>query len=106
MIKSLGTYDFPSRSRQELYGDDILVNIWRKKSMFICSAGMVRVPKAMTWAEFVETQVMPYCQADPDFDREAPYTWQLVDDVFTPDPAKSLVDNGIRHKQTVALVEA
>lgn len=46
--------------------------------------------------------------SDPDFDRSAePCPGQLVDDAFTPDPDKSLEENGIRHKQsTIALIGA
>ena len=32
-VKSIGTYDFPSRSRQELYGDDQLVHLWFQEDM-------------------------------------------------------------------------
>lgn len=106
MIKSLGTYDFPSKSRQELYGDDILVHLWRKDSMFFCAAATFRLPKAMKWADFVEGVAMPLMTSDPDFDTAKELSWQLVDDPFTPDPDKSLEENGIQHKNTIALIGA
>ncbi|NLT29984.1 MAG: phenol hydroxylase [Propionibacterium sp.] len=106
MIKSLGTYEFPSRSRQELYGDDILVNVLRRDSMFFCSAAMFRAPKAMKWSDFVENMVMPYVTSDPDFDAGKEITWQLVDEDFTPDPEKSLAENGVQHKHTISLIGA
>lgn len=106
MIKSLGTYDFPSKSRQELYGDDILVHVWRKDSMFFASAATFRAPKAMKWADFVGGMVMPFVTSDPDFDQTKEVSWQLVDDPFTPDPEKSLEENGVQHKYTIALIGA
>lgn len=106
MIKSRGTYDFPSRSRQELYGDDILVHVLRGSSMFFCSAAAFRAPKAMKWSDFVGGMVMPFVTSDPDFDTSKPLTWKLVDDDFTPDPDKSLEENGVKHKNTVTLIGA
>lgn len=106
MIKSLGKYEFPSRSRQELYGEDILVHVLRADSMFFCSAATFRAPKAMKWCEFVDGMVMPYVTSDPDFDASKPLTWKLVDDEFTPNPDASLEENGIKHKNTVTLIGA
>ena len=106
MIKSLGTYDFPSRSRQELYGDDILVHVLRSDSMFFCSAATFRAPKAMKWSEFVDAMVLPYVTSDPDFDASKPLSWKLVDDDFAPDPEASLEANGVKHKNCVTLIGA
>lgn len=106
MIKSLGSYDFPSRSRQELYGDDILVHVWRKDSMFFCSPATFRAPKAMKWADFVEGMVLPYVTSDPDFDASKTLSWKLVDDDFAPDPEASLEANGVKHKNCVTLIGA
>lgn len=106
MIKSIGEYNFPSRSRQELYGDDILVHVLRRDSMFFCSAAAFRAPKAMKWSDFVAGMVMPYVTSDPDFDASKPLSWKLVDDDFTPEADKSLEENGVRHKNTVILIGA
>ena len=51
-VQSIGTYDFPSRSRQELYGDDQLVHLWFQENMWFCAAACFRAPKAMTWGDF------------------------------------------------------
>ena len=48
-VKSIGTYEFPSRSRQELYGDDQLVHLWFQEDMWFCAAACFRAPRAMTW---------------------------------------------------------
>jgi len=106
VIKSLGNYDFPSKSREELYGDDMLVHLLRADSMFFCSAATFRAPKAMPWGDFVAAMVMPFVSSDPDFDANKSLSWKLVDDDFTPDPAMSLAENGIKHKNTVTLIGA
>ena len=106
MIKSLGEYKFPSKSRQELYGDDILVHVWRKDSMFFCSPATFRAPKAMKWADFVDGMVMPYVTSDPDFDQSKDLSWTLIGEAFSPDPEKSLDENGVQHKNTIALIGA
>jgi phenol hydroxylase P4 protein len=106
MVKALGEYNFPSRSAQELYGDDILVNVVRRDTMFFCAPVTFRAPKAMPWAAFVEGMVLPWVSSDPDFDASKPLSWKLVDDEFTPDPAKSLAENGVQHKNTIALLGA
>ena len=43
---------YPSRSAQELYGDDILVNLWQKDDNWFCSPACVRVCRSKspwTW---------------------------------------------------------
>ncbi|TDO93366.1 phenol hydroxylase subunit P4 [Enemella evansiae] len=102
-IKSLAPYEFESRSAQKLYGDDMLVHVLRRDSMLFCSAVAVRVPQTMTWKEFVDSQVLPWCTSDPDFDAEGPFRWQLVEEDFTPSDDKTLAELGIRHKNTVSI---
>ena len=51
-VRSIGEYDFPSRSRQELYGDDQLVHLWWRDNPWFCAAACFRAPKAMTWGDF------------------------------------------------------
>lgn len=106
-VKSLtGEYNPPSKSRQELYGDDILVHVVRKDSMFFCSPVTFRAPKAMAWQSFLDDMVVPWASSDPDFDASKPLSWKLVDDDFTPDAAKSLEENGVDHKNTISLMGA
>ncbi len=105
-VKALGEYNFPSRSAQELYGDDILVHVVRKDTMFFCSPATFRAPKAMPFGEFYEGMVKPWVSSDPDFDGSKELSWKLVDADFAPDPAKSLEENGIQHKNTLSLIGA
>jgi phenol hydroxylase P4 protein len=67
-VKAIYDYDFPSRDRQELYGDDILVNVLWANNMMFCSAACFRAPKAMSWADFKSQMVDPWAASDPDYD--------------------------------------
>jgi len=98
---ALYDYNYPSRSAQELYGDDILVNLWQKDDHWFGAPAMVRVPKAMTWADFYQTQFLPYVSANPHTKGGESYRWQLVDDPFTPEDDKSLEELGVKHKNTL-----
>lgn len=102
-VKSLGEYDFPSRSRQELYGDDQLVHVWWKDNPLFCSAATFRAPQAMTWADFKSQMVDPWAGSDPDYDPEGSYAWALEGEPITPEDGQSLVDLGVGHKYTLSL---
>ena len=58
-VKALYDYDFPSKDRQELFGDDILVNVLWTNNMMFASAACFRAPKAMSWADFKSQMVDP-----------------------------------------------
>ena len=68
-VRTLGAYDFPAKDRQELFGDDQLVNVFWEGNTFICAPACFRVPRSMTWADFRAQFVDPWAAADPDFDR-------------------------------------
>ena len=63
-VKSIGTYDFPSKSRQELYGDDQLVHVWFQGNPWFCAAACYRAPTAMTWADFWAGMIIPWAEED------------------------------------------
>ena len=102
-------YDYtvhPSRSAQELYGDDILVNMWQKDDNFFASPCTLRVPKAMTWKDFYQTQFLPYVSASPRTKADETYAWQLVGEPFTPEDDKTLEELGVQHKYTLGFSKA
>jgi phenol/toluene 2-monooxygenase (NADH) P4/A4 len=101
-VKSIGEYDFPSRSRQELYGDDQLVNLWWRDNPWFASAACFRAPKAMTWGDFRATMVDPWASADPDYDPKAAFRWTIDDEPVSPDDAQTLEGLGVGHKSLVA----
>jgi len=97
-VKALYDYDFPSRDRQELYGDDILVNVlWTNNLMFGCAA-CFRAPKAMSWVDFKSQMIDPWGASDPDYDPSAPHDWQCNGESFSPGDDVTLVNTGVGHK--------
>jgi phenol/toluene 2-monooxygenase (NADH) P4/A4 len=102
-VKSIGTYDFPSRSRQELYGDDQLVHVWFQGNPWFCSAACYRAPKAMRWADFWSQMVVPWAEEDPGFDPAATYAWTLHGEPLSPQDDTSLADLGVGHKDVIGM---
>jgi phenol hydroxylase P4 protein len=102
-VKSIGTYDFPSRSRQELYGDDQLVHLWFQENPWFCAAACFRAPKAMTWGDFWNALVVPYAEEDPDFDASANRVWTLHGATFVPRDDQTLEEIGVEHKDVIGM---
>lgn len=100
-VKSLGEYDFPSRSRQELYGDDQLVTVWFQDTMWFASPAMFRAPRDMTWADFRAEMFVPFAEEDPDFDPDVAREWTLHGETFEPDDGRTLAELGVRHKDVI-----
>jgi phenol hydroxylase P4 protein len=100
-VKSIGTYDFPSRSRQELYGDDQLVHVWFTDTLWFAAAACFRAPKAMTWGDFWTGVVVPFAEEDPDFDPASPRVWTLHGEEFQPRPEQTLEELGVEHKDVI-----
>jgi len=104
-IKSIGEYDFPSRSAQELYGDDLLVHVWWKGNPWFVAAATFRASAAMPWADFWNGLFVPYHEEDPDFDAAKgweQFDWFLAvnreEHPVTIDPARTLSELGVTHK--------
>ncbi|MCO5303769.1 MAG: hypothetical protein M9923_11260 [Phycicoccus sp.] len=104
-IVSIGEYNFPSKSAQELYGDDMLVHVWWKGNPWFVAAACFRVPQQMPWEDFWNGIFVPYHEEDPDFD--ASKGWEQFDwflavnrdaTPVTPEAGKTLADLGVTHK--------
>lgn len=95
-------YTFESRSRQELYGDDQLVHVWWRGNVFFVAASCFRFPKAMPWGALMDV-LKGFYTADPDFVPESldSVQWVIDGKAVTPDPAKSLEENGVGHKSLI-----
>lgn len=102
-VKAIGTYDFPSRSRQELYGDDQLVHLWWKDNPWFCAAACFRSPKAISWGDFWNAIAVPFLEEDPDFDPNHPFVFAIEGRPFTPDPTASLESQGVTHKCVISM---
>ena len=102
-VRSLtGHYSFPSRSRAELYGDDQLVHVLWRGNPFLASAATFRVPRTMTFTDFMTTVVEPWAAGDPDFRPGTERAYQLDMADFDPDPARPLAELGVGHKSLVS----
>lgn len=104
-IRSIGEYDFPSRSARELYGDDMLINVWWRGNPWFVAAAMFRAPQAMSFGDFWNGLFVPYHEEDPDFDAGGgweQFDWFLVAGreytPITPVADASLTDLGLTHK--------
>jgi phenol hydroxylase P4 protein len=91
-------YEFPSRSRKELYGDDQLVHVmWRNNRRF-CAAATFRAPTAMPFGDFLAAIVEPWAGSDPSFVSGSFAGWMLDGSPLEVDPARSLGEHGVGHK--------
>lgn len=100
-VTAIAPYDFPSSSRQELYGDDQLVHVWWRDNPWFCAAACFRAPRAMTWADFRATLLDPWAAADPDFDPATPWRWSVDDRPVEPAADQTLQALGVGHKSLV-----
>lgn len=101
VVKALYDYSFPSASRQELYGDDLLVSVEWAGNVFLCAPVCVRVPAAMSWAEFTGGVIDPWAAADPSYDPSAITEWQLDGVALNAADEASLADAGVGHKSLI-----
>src|SRR5688572_24977523 len=97
-VKALYDYDYPAKDRQEVYGDDVLVNVMWANNMMFCSAACFRAPKAMSWADFKSQMIDPWAASDPDYDPAAPRGWEINGERSSPADDTSLADTGVGHK--------
>ena len=106
-VRSIGTYSFPSRSRQELYGDDQLVHVWWKGNLWFAAAACFRAPKAISWKDFLAGMVHPLFSCDPDFDpATTALTWTVDGQAIHPEGGESLSELGVGHKSLVTCQSA
>ena len=97
-VKALYDYDYPAKDRQEVFGDDLLVNVMWANNMMFCAAACFRAPKAMPWADFKAQMIDPLAGSDPDYDPTTPTGWQVNGEGFSPEDGTSLADTGVGHK--------
>jgi phenol hydroxylase P4 protein len=91
-------YRFPSRSRQELYGDDQLVHVMWKGNRMFAAAATFRAPKAMPWSDFLSALVDPWAASDPDYVPGSGRGWTLDGQPLQPEPGTALAGLGVGHK--------
>jgi phenol/toluene 2-monooxygenase (NADH) P4/A4 len=91
-VKAIYDYDFPAVDRAEVFGDDMLVNVWWRNNRLIATPACFRAPKAMSFADFTANVVDAWAATDPDYDPSAVTDWQVDDQAITPDDGAALAD--------------
>ena len=99
-------YRFDPADRVELFhGKQLLYIGWDRHTM-VCAPVALPLPPELPFAALVE-QVLPTTAfaADPDWPRIdwGRVQWLRGGQPFTPDPARSLADNGLGHKALLRL---
>ncbi|WP_432557896.1 phenol hydroxylase subunit P4 [Granulicoccus sp. GXG6511] len=97
-----GEYNFPSRDHISLYGDDQLVNVWWRGTVFNVCPSCFRVPRNMKWSDFVANVVTPWASKDPDYDASRVTKWQMDDTAIEPKDDDTLESIGVEHKGLVS----
>lgn len=93
-----GEYDFPSRDRIELYGEDQLVHVFWDDNIFFATPGCFRVPRHMPWVVFQQNVFIPWASADPDFDVHQVHDWRVDDTPIQPRDEDTFETLGVVHK--------
>lgn len=102
-VKTLGNYQFPSSDALERYqGKQLLYINWEKHRMFSRPFVLALSPDTL-FSELLEKYIPEAYSYHPDYEHiqwgEA--IWQNSNQVFTPDPNKSLAENHIGHKDLI-----
>ena len=102
-VAALGTYEFESSDALARYkGKQLLYVNWEKHRMF-SRPFVIALPPEAPFSVLLERYIPDAYSFHPDFPRIdwSAVIWQNSEAVFQPDPAKSLKDNGIGHKDLV-----
>lgn len=102
-VKALAPYEFQSRDALERYkGKQLLFINWERHRMF-SRPFILALPPETPFSEIIDKYITDCFSYHPDFAHIdwSKVVWQNSNTVFTPDPAKSLKDNGIGHKDLI-----
>ena len=102
-IATLAPYDFPSSDALENYkGKQLLYINWEQHRMF-SRPFVLALPPETPFGLIIDQYITDCYRVHPDFARIdwSTVVWQNGPTVFTPDPAKSLRDNVIGHKDLI-----
>jgi phenol hydroxylase P4 protein len=102
-VSAIGNYEFESSDALAKYkGRQLLYVNWEKHRMFSRPFVIALTPET-PFSELLDRHIPNAYSFHPDFPRIdwGQVIWQNSATVFTPDPAKSLEENGIRHKDLI-----
>lgn len=102
-ITAIGHYEFESADALAKYkGKQLLYVFWEKHRMF-SRPFVLALPPETPFSVLLEKYIPESYEFHPDFPRIdwSQVIWENSGKRFTPDPAKSLKDNGIGHKDLI-----
>ena len=102
-VAAIGTYEFESSDSMARYrGKQLLYVNWEKHRMFSRPFVIALAPET-PFSALLERLIPDAYSFHPDFPKIdwSAVIWQNSETVFKPDPAKSLKDNGIGHKDLI-----
>lgn len=104
-VSSIGTYKFPSRDREEIYGGSQIVYFCWERHMLFAAPFITFVGGDMKLGNYLETVIKPLLNQDPDAPQVewAKAQWSNGPNAFTPDFEASLEANGIGHKAKIIM---
>ncbi|QHE83869.1 phenol hydroxylase subunit P4 [Hydrogenophaga sp. BPS33] len=101
-VVAIGAYDFPAKDVRENFPAPLLYIGWDDHLM-VCSPVCLPLPPDMPFGA-LSTAVLPGVYGEhPDFEKIdwAQVEWLKSGRPWAPDPAKSLAENGLTHKNVI-----
>lgn len=94
----------PKDCVENFNGMQLLYVSWPHHLMF-CAPFALLVAPDMTFSAFVDEILKPAVNSHPDADKADFFKaeWRLNEESFTPDPAATLIDNGVDHKSMLTV---
>lgn len=102
-VTALADYEFAPRDAQANYqGKQLLYVNWEKHRLF-SRPFILALPPETPFSVIIDKYITDCYSYHPDFAQIdwSKVIWQNSNTVFTPDPAKSLKENGIGHKDLI-----
>lgn len=105
-VKAIGAYEFPSRDREEIFGDNLIVYFSWEQHLLFAAPFLLFTPRDVTFAQFVEERVKPLIAPDPQAGEIdwATVEWLNGETPMQPDFAATLDGNGIGHKDQIRMI--
>ncbi|MBK1887177.1 MULTISPECIES: phenol hydroxylase subunit P4 [Marinobacter] len=104
-VNAISEYHAEPKDRVENFNGMQLLYVYWPKHLMFCAPFALLVAPDMTFGAFVDELLKPAVAGHPDSGKAdfLNAQWLLNDEAFTPDPAASLIDNGIDHKSMLTV---
>ncbi|MBZ0333282.1 hypothetical protein MARI_05370 [Marinobacter sp. JH2] len=104
-VNAISEYRAEPKDRVENFNGMQLLYVYWPHHLMFCAPFALLVAPDMTFGTFVEDVLKPAVAAHPDAEKAdfMNAQWRLNEEVFTPDHAATLIDNGIDHKSMLTI---